>query len=205
MGDKVLFNGGFWNLEPAQDLWFSASTYHHQRQILIKKMMMSISTLYWDKEKRAFIFSWAAHQEFTEPGQLPKNMTEREFLKFFDYTGEWQAWLNSYEVASQSSGSMGSFFNPDKNPVLNQLEPSDSESDGGLTGSFQVDEEIFSSLFQPLYTNWLNSEVKSVEPLSEGSLRAENPLSQGSDVNERYTGPCYNMDYLLGDIQPKDI
>ena len=73
---------------------------------------MSIATLYWDKEKWAFIFSWAAHEEFTKPGQLPKNMTSWEFLKCFDYTHEWQAWLNNYEVASQNNGSMGSFFNP---------------------------------------------------------------------------------------------
>ena len=66
-----------------------------------------------------------------------------------------------------------------------------------------MDEEIFSGLFQPLYEKWLQSEVKSVELISEGSLWAENPFSQGSVVNERYTGPCYNMDYLLGNIQPQ--
>ena len=96
---------------------------------------------------------------------------------------------------------MRHFFNPDWNVVLNPQEDYDSEPVPHYDLCFRIDEQFFNNLFVPLYEKFLRGEVKVEEPDPQQSVRAEDPMSQDSGINERYTGPNFNLDYLLGSIQ----
>ena len=125
---KVRLKGKEFNLEPDAHLFFNTKTYHIQKKILMKKWMMSLATLYCEKASNQFIATWADLQQYVDPrSDLPKNMNKKEFLETFDLQPEWHAWLTEYEQSSKNNGSMGSFFNPDVNPVLNPRGSSDCQ------------------------------------------------------------------------------